>query len=112
MKKEEKKVLHLSLKKEWFDMIDAGIKKEEYRKMNNFWTSRICTKNEEGEYICTKEKFKYVEFTLGYPKKEDTSKRMRFEIDKIYPNKGGIKEWGADLNEIYFVIRLGKRLEV
>lgn len=112
MKKEENKVLHLPLKKEWYDMIDAGIKKEEYRLMNKYWTSRICAKNEDCEYICTKEKFKYVEFTLGYPKKDDKSKRMCFEIDKIYPNKGGIKEWGADLNEIYFVIRLGKRLDV
>lgn len=107
----EKKVLYLPLKKEWYEMIDAGIKKEEYRPMNKFWTARICTKNEDGEYICTKEKFKYVEFTLGYPKKDDMSRRMRFEIEKIYPNKGGIKEWGANLDEIYFVIRLGKRLK-
>lgn len=106
----EKKVLHLPLKKEWYDLIDKGIKKEEYRLMNKYWTSRICTKSENGEYECTKEKFNYVEFTLGYPKKDDKSKRMRFEIDKIFSNKGGIKEWGADLDEIYFVIRLGKRL--
>ena len=108
--KMKKKVLYLPLKKEWFDLIDKGIKKEEYRLMNKYWTSRICTKNKDGEYECTKDKFDYVEFTLGYPKKDDKSKRMRFEIEKIFQNKGGIKEWGANLDEIYFVIKLGKRL--
>jgi len=107
----DKKILYLPLKKEWYDMIDSGIKKEEYRLINKYWTSRLCTKNKDGEYECTKEKFNCVEFTLGYPKKDDTTKRMRFEIEKIYPNKGGIKEWGANPDEIYFVIKLGKRIK-
>lgn len=109
--KMNKKVLYLPLKKEWFDMIASGIKTEEYRIMNDFWTKRICTKSEDGTFECTKDKFCYVEFTLGYPKKDDFSKRMRFEIETIYPQKGGKSEWGANQEETYFVIRIGKRLK-
>ena len=31
------KTLALSLKKQWFDMIKSGEKKEEYREFNEFW---------------------------------------------------------------------------
>ena len=30
-------VLHLNLTKKWFDMIEAGEKKEEYREIKPFW---------------------------------------------------------------------------
>jgi len=107
-----KKVLYLPLKKEWFDMIASGVKTEEYRLMNDFWTKRICTKAKDGSFECSKKKFSYVEFTLGYPKKNDISKRMRFEISAIYPQRGGKTEWGAKSDEMYFVIKLGTKMEM
>lgn len=35
------KVLHLTLKKKWFDMIASGQKKEEYREIKQHWASRL-----------------------------------------------------------------------
>ena len=31
------KILHLNLKAKWYDMIESGIKKEEYREIKPFW---------------------------------------------------------------------------
>lgn len=33
--------LVLSLKQEWFDLIKAGIKKEEYRELKPYWQKRL-----------------------------------------------------------------------
>lgn len=35
------KVLHITLKKQWFDMIASGEKKEEYREIESYWLSRL-----------------------------------------------------------------------
>lgn len=35
------KVLHLTLKKKWFDMIASGEKTEEYRDISEFWIKRL-----------------------------------------------------------------------
>lgn len=37
----EKKVLHLSVSKQWFDMIKSGEKTEEYREIKPYWVSRL-----------------------------------------------------------------------
>lgn len=37
------KILHLTLKKKWFDMILSGEKKEEYREQKHYWWKRLCT---------------------------------------------------------------------
>ena len=36
------KILHLTLKKKWFDMILSGEKKEEYREIKPYWINRLC----------------------------------------------------------------------
>lgn len=35
------KILNLTLKAKWYDMIEAGIKKEEYREIKDFWKIRL-----------------------------------------------------------------------
>lgn len=35
------KTLHLNLKKEWFDLISSGVKKEEYREIKQYWSDRF-----------------------------------------------------------------------
>ena len=35
------KILHLTLKKKWFDMILSGEKKEEYREIKPYWFRRL-----------------------------------------------------------------------
>lgn len=37
----EKKVLTLTIDKQWFDMVVSGKKKEEYRIIKDFWMSRL-----------------------------------------------------------------------
>ena len=37
----EKKVLTLSVKKEWIDLIKAGEKREEYREIKPYWVARL-----------------------------------------------------------------------
>lgn len=41
----KKKVLHLSVKKQWFDMISAGEKTEEYREIKPYWVARLFQDN-------------------------------------------------------------------
>ena len=36
-------ILHLTLKKHWFDLIASGQKTEEYREIKPYWTSRLMT---------------------------------------------------------------------
>ena len=39
----EKKVLTLTVRKQWFDMIVAGEKTEEYREIKPYWIKRLTT---------------------------------------------------------------------
>ena len=48
--------------------------------------------------------YTHVEFTLGYPKKEDASRRMIKEIDSIKVGKGN-PEWGAPEDKEVFIIK-------
>lgn len=59
--------LTLAVKKEFFDQIAAGSKGEEFRLANAFWTKRL-----EGK------SFEKLVITLGYPKADDTARRLTF----------------------------------
>ena len=119
------KTLILPLKKKWFDLIKAGIKKEEYRAANEYWATRLVGKGNfaKWDYCGTEEfdlhflgfesltwtgdlkflPFDKVVFTLGYPKADDTKRRMVFKNPKIRIGTGN-PEWGAEPGKIYFVI--------
>lgn len=96
----ENKVLYLSLKKEWFDMIKSGIKTEEYREVKEYWKKRLFS-----------HKYDFVEFMLGYPKSNDLEKRIRFKIISIKIGYG-IEEFGAELHKIYYVIKFGDKIKM
>lgn len=100
--------LHLTLNKQWFDMIKSGEKKEEYRSIVPYWTKRLCEFNKK-ENVYEIYKFKFVEFSLGYPKKGDTEKIMKFKINDIVIGLGK-EEWGAEPGMNYFIIRLGDKV--
>ena len=36
-----KRILHLTLKRKWFDMIASGKKTEEYRECKSYWIKRL-----------------------------------------------------------------------
>jgi len=98
------KTLTLSLKKQWFDLIKAGVKKEEYRELKDYWFNRFYhSMNPDG----TSCKYDCLVFTLGYPKADNTERRLEFKNPKIRIGTGR-PEWGAEPGKRYFVISWDK----
>lgn len=109
--------LILPLKKQWYNMIASEEKGEEYREITPYWCNRfldddalrITYLDEEtlefmvNASIIKLRQFLRVTFTLGYPKREDTSRRMTFNNPKIRIGTGR-PEWGAVEGKKYFVI--------
>lgn len=108
------KILYFPLKKKWYEMIESGIKKEEYRSNNPYWRKRILDCYDantdckiyiqEGCNYCKKpqiKKFDAVRFSYGY-----TKRTMAFECKGIEIGKGH-PEWGAPEKEDVFIIKLG-----
>lgn len=87
-------------------MIREGTKKEEYRETTPYWCARLALAYQShfGQPIwCMQRKFSEIEFTLGYPKKEDLTRRISFKNPRIRIDKGKV-EWGAENGKLYFVI--------
>lgn len=98
--------LTLSLKRKWFEMIRDGVKLEEYREIKPHWKNRFAFepheenwKNQDVYFY----EFDKLVFTMGYPKADDTSRRLEFKNPKIRFGEGR-PEWGAEPGKIYFVI--------
>lgn len=120
------KTLDLALKFQWYDMIDSGEKKEEYREIKDYWCKRIkgfgqpmacpysLPSNGE-ERICqmkgttclsgSEVKYDKIRFRRGY-----TNTYMTFKIDSMRVGKGK-SEWGAPEDENVFIFVLGERIE-
>lgn len=107
----EKKVLTLSVKKEWFDKIVSNEKKEEYREIKPYWIKRLTTNCEVvydvvSETYCGKVLYRpytHVLFINGYG---DDKPRIEKEIESIdidRPKKG----WCPDdfLGKEFFIIK-------
>jgi len=86
--------LFLPLKSEWYNMIESGVKKEEYREIKEYWLARLADKN-----------YDYVQFSYGYTKRTIKFMLLSIEIGK------GRQEWGALPNKEYFILKLGDRIE-
>lgn len=118
------KVLHLPLKKEWYQMIESGVKTEEYREIKPYWVQRLTRYGNDklngrlyAEFMSSSpEVLKYnieqdlmtfadythVKFSYVY-----TKRTMAFEIERITIGKGK-PDWGAP-DEDVFIIELGER---
>lgn len=118
--------LHYTLKKVWFDMTQAKIKREEYRDITLYWAARLLYKIEVpwgGSLTAWKDiiegdsEFKgWKAFTGGAPVfREFTEAFMRNGYAKDAPAHTeqiesisigeGREEWGAVPGKKYFVIR-------
>ena len=110
------KTLTLSLKKKWFDMIKSGEKKEEYREIKAKYFEMFCdnlnvyginklNNFDVSFHLKWPEELGYdrLVFTLGYPKADDTERRLTFKNPKIRIGTGK-PEWGAEPGKKYFVI--------
>ncbi len=113
----KKKVLTLTISKEWFDMIVADEKPEEYRVIKPYWASRLVNQKAEsgmvgfdefGGYTCVignpeYKPYTHVLFINGYRK---DSRRIEKEIESITigkPKKGLCPDkW---LDHEFFIIK-------
>lgn len=104
---QQMKVLHLTLKKKWFDMVASGEKKEEYRELVDHWNKRLNFGNLSdvsiNMYFLPK-RFDAVTFIHGY---QPNSPRTTLEWKGIEIGMGK-PEWGAEPGKEYFVIKLGE----
>lgn len=113
----KKKVLILTVCKEWFDMIVSGEKTEEYRKIKPYWASRLVNQNAESGMVGFDEfggytavigepeykPFTHVLFINGYRK---NSPRIEKEIESIIigkPKKGLCPDKWLDTD--FFIIK-------
>ena len=114
------KILSLPLKKELYNMIESGIKDEEYREVKPYWCCRLvaykCLKDAlpktwtpphysvwkpEDCYYRFKD-FTHVRFRYGY-----TNRTMLREIESISIGYGK-PEWGAPTDRQVFIIKFKK----
>lgn len=98
----KKKILRLTLKKKWFDMILSGEKKEEYREIKEYWISRLCY----DKVLRRTKYFDSVIFKNGYGRNAPSVEVKVHGIIESY----GKEEWGAEKGKQYFIILLGKIL--
>jgi len=133
VKQKNMNILHLTLKKQWFDMILSGEKKEEYRVLKPYWLNRLYYNddkdlyaNDYAEEVTTelgsfnysdaelemwsgwkKHNFDKIIFTNGYAKQAP-----RIEIECLgLEVREGKAEWGAEPEVKYFVLKLGDMIE-
>lgn len=57
------KILHLTLKKKWFDLIKSGKKRFEYREIKPYWKKRLFDMDQRDI-----KHYDYIIFTNGYRK--------------------------------------------
>lgn len=110
-------MITLPIKKKWFNMILSGEKKEEYREIKPYYTSRLanlfCINTTRSEYhsqniknflqseYATKNICKEIMFRNGYDKDSPSF------IAKCTLSVGtGKEEWGAEKGEKYFVLTI------
>lgn len=86
------RILHLTLKKVWFELIRDGIKIEEYREIKPYWTRRLDGKE-----------FDFVVFRNGYGRDVPTIKveLKAISIGRPFP------PWTESPDQCY-ILKLGK----
>ena len=101
-------VLPLVLKGEWYDLIAAGEKKEEYRDLKPYWEQRIAKwlSNQKGQFDVSN-KYLVIAFSRGYRKAD------MFFMLRYFEKRGFalMPEWGEPAKE-HLVLGLGERVAV
>lgn len=118
--------LRMSLKAKWFEMTKAGIKTEDYREINEYWTKRLFRDVDKSElqdiikgfqegrsiewaglfHLHYLKEFDVNTMTLGYPRANDSERILNLKHKGIKISTGN-PEWGAEPNKYYFVIMHG-----
>ena len=115
------KILHLPLKKKWYEMQERGEKTEEYREITSYWVKRLVwdedhdepVSDEDVEFICSRPKGVENIFDAGWKPKPYTHVRFHYgytqrcfinRIDSITIGRGN-PEWGAPTDRDVFIIK-------
>lgn len=86
--------ISLTLKTRWFDMIESGYKKEEYRDITPHWQKRIGQRMNE---------ITEVYFT-------NFRKEMVFKVDKITIGTPK-RKWTERPDRVCYILHLGERIQ-
>lgn len=94
-------MLVLPIKRKWFDLILDEIKKEEYREMKPFYTTRFVNAGLLNADLKPSGEAKYVLFRNGYSAKSRTIKALvRLTVGE------GRQEWGAASGKKYYILNI------
>lgn len=86
------RTLYLPLKRKWFDLIKSGKKPFEFRLRNDYWTKRLVGKH-----------YDRVVFTMGYPPKDDTSRRIEMDYRGYIETTIKSPEWGNEPKDVFAI---------
>jgi len=103
---QNKPILHLNLKRKWYDMIASGSKKEEYREIKDSW-KRIFRHDIKikGKYYHPTDVI--ICFSNGYKKKRD-----QMLVECIGLSIGGaVPVWSDNWEGDVFILKLGNILK-
>lgn len=89
-------MLILPIKKKWFDMIKSGEKKEEYREIKPYWTTRFTNEMKRSFDIPI-----WILFKNGYSKNSPTIK-----CECFLTTGQGKPKWGAEPNKEYYILNI------
>ncbi|MGB0991718.1 MAG: ASCH domain-containing protein [Akkermansiaceae bacterium] len=87
-------LLHMTLKRQWFDMILSGEKKEEYRELKEYWITRLSDPSKG---------YTHIKFRNGYSKE---CPWMIVELKEITSGYGKPR-WGCPVSEC-IILKLGE----
>lgn len=94
-------MLILPIKKQWFDMIRSGVKKEEYRRFTDYYETRFMNIGLLDAFGTPTRKVTTITLRNGYRK---NSPKIN-AIVKLSIGKGN-PAWGAEPNRFYYVLRI------
>lgn len=104
---ETKKILYITVKRKWYDMVKAGIKKEEYREIKEYYYPRLGFRvNRNGKLVRKSgfEEFTHVIFRNGY---HSNSPQFMIECRGIDIGPA-VPEWSDNWEGNVFRIKLGR----
>lgn len=107
------KILHLTLKKKWFDLIASGKKKQEFREFKEYWVTRLFTPEKIDEHHTEYHSREYdeIHFKNGYGPNVPFM-RVEYINSFFCPFEYAEGEHGEDIRCDQIVINLGDVLEV
>ncbi|MBR4614869.1 MAG: hypothetical protein IKO55_04630 [Kiritimatiellae bacterium] len=108
LKRSECCILSLVLKRKWYEMIDSGEKREEYRLATDYWKTRIWNWDYKSAVKVVLPSV--VEFRLGYaadaPRMAFLTERSFFRMRGNYMHPA----WGEPMDDNHIVIAIGERI--